>query len=324
MTSGRGSRPVDFADKGNDMQPIYSRRRVLALMGGAAFAGAGLFAGARAPSAVALTATPDLASPEAVAPEDELLLQITVGGGFVPVEFNLTELPIVSLYADGRVITTGPVIEIYPAPALPNLRQTTITEEGIAAVLDEARTAGLFDGPADYEGPPVSDMPSTTFTVYEDGAPIATSAYALGFDETMVPETVDKEARARLIAFRDFMGNLLGNLPAEQIAMGDEHYQIEAIKVYARDYDAAKPAADDPALEQPEMAWPIETPIASFAPLADEALADRSCGVITGDEAATLVEALAGANQLTPWNSDGTNYLIWVRPLLPNEPRSCA
>ncbi|MCC6790798.1 MAG: hypothetical protein IT336_03885 [Thermomicrobiales bacterium] len=306
------------------MHAIYTRRRMLALLGGAAFAGAAIFTGERSPLAIATTMTPEPASPEAGSPGDELLLQITVGGGFVPVEYNLTLLPIVSLYADGRVITPGPMIEIYPRPALQNLRQMVITEEGIARVMEEARTAGLFDGPAYYDGPPVSDMPDTTFTVVENGAPIVVAAYALGFDESMLPESADAEARAKLMAFQDFMLNLLGNLDSSQIASPDAAFEIEKIKVYAQEYDVANPPSDDPTFEQPEMAWPVATPIASLAPIDDEALADRRCGAFAGEDAATLVEALKSANQLTPWNSDGALYAIWVRPLLPHEPVDCS
>lgn len=306
------------------MQPIYTRRRMLALLGGSALAGAGIFASGRAPGAVALTVAPEAASPVPGAPGDKLLLQITIAGGFVPAEFNLTLLPFVSLYADGRVIAAGPMIEIYPSPALPNLRQTVITADGIATVLDRAQAAGIFDGPAQYDGPPVSDLPYTTFTVYENGVPTEVSAYALGFDESMLPDTADAEARAKLIEFQSFVADLPNQLPAEQVVTTDEEYEIEKIKVYARPIDPDNPPGSESGLEQPEKEWPLAEPISAFAAMGEEVFADTLCGAFTGDNAAKLVEALKDANQLTPFTSDGVAYQLWVRPLLPHEPANCS
>src|SRR3954469_22813419 len=61
---------------------------------------------------------------------DDLVLRMDVSGGFVPAEVTLKNVPGVSIFGDGRMIVTGPVIEIYPGPALPNLQVTRLTEEG--------------------------------------------------------------------------------------------------------------------------------------------------------------------------------------------------
>ena len=112
----------------------------------------------------------------------------------MPVEFLFTSVPMVSVYADGRVITTGPMIEIYPPPALPNLRQIVLTEAGLQHVLDEVRNTGLFAESTHYDGPEVTDLPDTVFTFTDDGKTVVVSAYALGVDESMVPERVDTDA----------------------------------------------------------------------------------------------------------------------------------
>ena len=75
---------------------------------------------------------------------DELVLRVATGGGFVPVEYNLKAVPGFSLFGDGRLIVQGPVIEIYPGPALPNLQVSQLTEEGVQAILEEGRAAGLL------------------------------------------------------------------------------------------------------------------------------------------------------------------------------------
>ena len=100
------------------------------------------------------------------------------GGGFVPVEYNLTAIPAFSLYGDGRVIVPGPVIMIYPGPAMPNLQTAIIPEDAIQAILSAAREAGLFDPNFDYGHPGISDMPTTTFVVNESGTSYRTEVYA--------------------------------------------------------------------------------------------------------------------------------------------------
>src|SRR3954464_7256511 len=47
---------------------------------------------------------------------------VEYSGGCVSPSATAGMLPLISFYADGRVITEGPVIDIYPAPALPNLQ----------------------------------------------------------------------------------------------------------------------------------------------------------------------------------------------------------
>ena len=313
--------------EGHDMGRRYSRRGVLGLIGGTALAGAavGLAGGSNVRTVFALTATPSpMASPVAE-PGDQVWFRVEYTGGFVPVEFIFTNLPTVSIYADGRVITTGPMIEVYPQPALPNLRQTVLTESGIQRVLEEIRTSGLFAKDAHYEGPEITDLPDTVFTLIEGGKTVVVSAYALGVDETMLPERVDAGARGKLLNLLAFVSDPANNLAADEIASADEAYEIERIKVLARELDPNNPPWDDPALAQQPVAWPLDTPLASIGQPHEGPYGDQAplCAALDGDDAAALVTALEGANQLTPWESDGTQYLLWVRPLLPDEPTSC-
>ena len=62
---------------------------------------------------------------------DQVVLRIEQSGGFVAVQYNLTRMPMLSLYGDGRYVTPGPQIEIYPGPALPALAQQRLTPEAI-------------------------------------------------------------------------------------------------------------------------------------------------------------------------------------------------
>jgi hypothetical protein len=51
-----------------------------------------------------------------------LVLRAEYTGGFISPSVLVGRLPIVSVYADGRVITEGPVEAIFPGPALPNVQ----------------------------------------------------------------------------------------------------------------------------------------------------------------------------------------------------------
>jgi hypothetical protein len=314
---------MDFAGMGKTMQRMYTRRHIFGLFGGAAIAGAAAIA-TRNTLFETVAAAPATPVPGTL-PADELLLRVELTGGFVPVEFLLTNRPVVSVYADGRVLTTGPMIEIYPQPALPNLRQTSLTQAGIDRVLEEARKAGLFDGSAHYDGPPVSDLPDTVFTLNANGGSTVVSAYALGVDESMLPNPADVEPRAKLIDLLTFLTDLPSRLAADEIKEGDKPFAIERLRIYTRPIDPAATPTTDPALEQPPVAWSLSTPLSEFGELQTEGplAAGTRCAVVAGDDAKKLVESLKTANQLTPWESNGTLYAIWARPLLPDEPSSC-
>ena len=110
---------------------------------------------------------------------DAVVLRVDMGGGFVPFEWTLRRIPSFSLFGDGSLLTEGPQIEIYPGPALPSVQVAHVSEEGIQAILQAARTAGLFGPDAHYDYPCVADANTTTFTVVADGSTHVISAYAL-------------------------------------------------------------------------------------------------------------------------------------------------
>ncbi len=300
------------------MHSVLSRRRFLGVLGGAVFVSAATLSATRpgVDSVAALTFISGTPGP--VDPGDQVLLRIHNEGGFVPVEYPLTAIPTFSLYAGGRAITTGPMIEIFPQPALPNLRELKLSGAGIARVLAEAKAADLTDGPNYYGSTKITDVQTTYFT-YNDGAISNTvSAYALGFDEQLIANPEDLEARAKLIELQSFLMDLTTNLAPEEVAEPDKSYEIEQIRIYAQVYD---PSTVDDELEQPPMPWPLETALSVFGnPLREGPLSlNTRCGALTGDEATVVVEALTKANQLTPWESKGEQYRLWVRPLLPEE-----
>ena len=78
------------------------------------------------------------------------------------------------------MITEGPVTDIYPGSALPNLRVRRLSEEGIQAVLKRAAAAGLLGPDRRYDTMTTSDMPTTVFTLVAGGRRHVVSVYGLG------------------------------------------------------------------------------------------------------------------------------------------------
>ena len=77
-------------------------------------------------------------------------------------------LPIVAVYADGRIMTPGPVDAIYPGPLLAPVSVRDVGASGAAAILAAIRQAGL-DRPA-ASGPGIpGDAGTNVFTVVVDG-----------------------------------------------------------------------------------------------------------------------------------------------------------
>ncbi len=242
---------------------------------------------------------------------DELVLRVEHVGGFVPVDWNLRSLPAFSLYGDGRLMVEGPVIEIYPGPALPNLQVTRLAEEAVQAILEAARDAGLMDGDASYDFPCIADAATTRFTVVADGRTNVVEAYALGLDEGAGCPNVDVEARAPLATFERQLGDLRSWLPEGSVGR-EEPYEPTEMRLYVQPYRG------EPELEQEPIAWPHEPGLGAFGEPVD-VLPEARCGVVSGQDLARLLLDAERANQLTPWTSGGDDHALTFRPLLPDE-----
>ena len=96
-----------------------------------------------------------------------LVLRVATEGGFTPVDYQLTNMPAFSLYGDGTIVTTGPMIEIYPPPALPSLQSQTVDSAGVDAIVAAAFDAGLDSAGdlTDMGSVAIADAPDTVFTL---------------------------------------------------------------------------------------------------------------------------------------------------------------
>jgi hypothetical protein len=254
---------------------------------------------------------------------DEVILRVEASGGLFPQAAALSQIPQFSLFGDGRAISAGPVIAIYPAPALPNLRQIRLTETGIQDVLAAAAEAGLLDGNKSYANNTISDAMTTVFRVNANGRTTTVSAYALGFGDDPKWTAEERAAMAKLQDFVAYLSGVATWTDPAQVASGDEPYPIERLQVVAFPIDrsGATPDPNDPTQNQPPMDWPLSNSLSSFAVASDllGPATNARCGVVAGADAQTVVQAAQQANELTPWVSDDTSYRVSFRPLLPDE-----
>lgn len=244
----------------------------------------------------------------------ELVFSIGTEGGFVPVEFNLTRLPELALYGDGRLITQGPQIMIYPGPALPNVLVRKVSPEGVRAIVEEAAAAGLTGGNREFREAAnfVTDMPDTVFTLVTGGSAHRTSIYGFGSGEELkrIPRS-DADSIRALHRLRDRLTGPEASLPEGSIGP-EESYVPTQMRIFVGD---SAPAEEG--LEQPPLAWPLAQPLAAFGtPVAP---GNYRCGSVSGDDLAKVLESARSANQLTPWESEGRRFGLSFRPLLPDE-----
>ncbi|GAB7039005.1 MULTISPECIES: hypothetical protein [Catenuloplanes] len=258
-------------------------------------------------------AEPAAAAPSAVLP-GALVLRVDHTGGFVAPETVATRLPMISVYADGRVITEGPVTMQYPAKALPNVLLQQITPEDVTQLVERARSAGVQNG-ADLGRPGVTDVPTTRFTLLTEEGLQVTEAYALseaaGADAGLTADQVrDRRLLTELVTA---LQDLPATLGADRIGDAVPYRPTEIAAV------AAPWRPDDTVPGQPEVAWPgPELPGTSLG----DGL-DLGCVTATGQAAADVLAAAANATAITPWTSAGKKWTVHLRPLLPDE-HACA
>jgi hypothetical protein len=249
---------------------------------------------------------------------NDLVLKVETGGGFLAPAAHFKEFPSFALYGDGRLITQGPQIEIYPGPALPNMQVTRITEDGVQAILEAAKAAGLLGTDRHYDFPTISDAPTTTFTVVADGSRHVTSVYALGEAVGASAQGISQDelqARQALSKFQTKLGDLGSWLP--QDSMSEEGaYTFDELRIFVLD-QAASP---EPGLEERPVDWPLAQPLATFGQPVTNGPEAR-CGSVSGDDLKTLRPLVEKANELTPWKSGGATFSLVFRPLLPDEHR---
>jgi hypothetical protein len=241
-----------------------------------------------------------------------LVLEVALVGGFSSPEALAARVPLVAVHGDGRIVARGAQIEVHPPPALPSLQVWRLDAEGVQTVVDRAVAAGVTET-ADLGSPPVADAPATRFTLVTDAGTSVREVPALFELPDDSGLTLEQEAaRGELRGLLEVLTS-----PEPLGATGPEPYAATAVAAVAGPWTPPT----DPALLQPEAAWP--GPALPGEPLPGGPLPDRaalSCVVARGAEADAVLAAAASATTLTPWVAgDGSRWTLTLRPLLPHE-----
>ena len=253
--------------------------------------------------------------PRSVDP-DRVILRVSWDGGFVTPDMLLGRLPVVVVYADGRVITGGPVPAIYPGPFMPNLQERTLSEAGLERLIELAREKDLLKD-VHYDFPGIADATDTVLEIDLDGKSYRVSAYALaeaGIEGEIAPaeiEPAEVEGRAALRGFID----ALMTIPESDYVDQPHAYAFEALRLYVKPAEIVEDS-EFPG-EQPPIAWPLDD-LATAGTAIDNPSVDR-CLVVEGDDLATVLPLLHGANQLSVFKSETEVYSLTPRPLYPGE-----
>jgi hypothetical protein len=227
---------------------------------------------------------------------DDVVLEISYEGGFVPVEVAFQNLPMVLVTGDGRLIVQGPQIAIYPGPLLPNMQVRTITEAGIQQLLGLAAEHGLLTQ-REYDNPTnIADAPDTVVTIAANGETYEHRAYALGLDE-------ESDEMRQMLA--DFVDQIMGQwmMPDNPELGPEQPFEAEAYLVRALAIDDLSGYEIEPTV----LDWPAGLP-----PLADA----TECLALSAGEVGDL---FTEANQLTFFTSDEVTYQLAVKPRLPGD-----
>ncbi|MCV0403221.1 MAG: hypothetical protein K5924_05875 [Chloroflexi bacterium] len=258
----------------------------------------------------------------------EAILVVDTSGGFVPVEFMATRMPMFVLLGDGRVIMQGPQTLEFPGPAYPALIERTLTEDGIQAVLKAVEQTNLFTRDLELRGAQnmVADAADHLFILNAGGQDVTVSVYGLG---TLMPDVEpmpgitsgEIEAHRILGLLNDGLMTLDSWLPdGSWEAEGWQPYEPEAFRLYVRD-STDEPLEGD--LQVQVREWPTDDDPATFGDEDTFFGNGTRCGVVDGELGAAWLAELAASNQMTRWSHGDRQYTVLPRPVLPHEDPAC-
>ena len=247
-----------------------------------------------------------------------LVFRAAYEGGFIAPNSRRAQLPLVSVFADGRIMTGGMTPAIYPGALVPSVVFRSVGADGAAAILKSATDAGLAGSDATYPSAPIPDAPTTVITVVHDGSRTVSRFDALDAGPAQPSAGSGPAGRIR-VAAAALLAGLMGTDSFGGTSAGAGTYQPLGFQLFITPGSPAEPAPSDMSLARPPVAWPLATPLATFGQ-ADSLGGDGArVGVVVGADSATLTPILNGATQITPFTSGGKQWTLVVRPLLPDE-----
>lgn len=240
----------------------------------------------------------------------DVVLRVSSAGGFVPLEVNLTDTPIFTLYGDNTAIfRPQPKDAMFPGPGQPMtpLVKAVLSPAQVDALLTYALgPGGLATAPDEIFNPMIADAPTTVFQVDAAGVTRTVSAQALGLDDAASP---DAAALAQLAALYDLLDSF-----EEQVAAGN----VESAELY-------QPTAYRGMLTEvwegatgPIVPWPWDdVTLEDF--LAPQGNVARYAELTPEQVAAVTTVPSGGVATIRLQAPDDSQWYLSVRPLLPGE-----
>lgn len=229
---------------------------------------------------------------------EAIVLRMSVGGGFVPLEVAFLESPTFTLYGNDVAIFRPSVRQDSITDPLPPYQCVRLTPEQVDRLLTGALDDGGLREAADlYPDPYIADTPNTVFTIDADGVDKTITIQALGFDS----QAPDPEARARFQVLADQLTRFA------EVANGATDFDVPRYRALLTDVWIDAPADAE--------AWPWEdvTP-------ADFSGDGWAVTTLTPEQVAMVVPVPSGGQGYIVLElPDGTQQSLAIRPLLPDE-----
>jgi len=234
---------------------------------------------------------------------DVAVIRIEQTGGMMPPWETMRWYPTVALFGDGRLITQGPQLEMYPGPALPNLQVTHFSQHAVEQALSWAAEAGLH-GEDRFLGPMLLDAGALVFTVVSAGATHHTSVSDISFNDPAINAVRE---------FQDVMTGLEGWLPND-VASAAAPFGWDRLRVISFPSDPAS-------LPDPALVHTVDWPLADLSTLGASwsEPAQYRCFELAGDDLAVVRPTFELANELTLYRSADVTYQLYLHPLLPDD-----
>lgn len=263
------------------------------------------------------TATPSPVPSPTFGPDDithptgatEVILRMEQGGGFMPIDFFVTQAPQFTLYGDGTVVFR-PIEDVGRVAAeqgMPRFLTGKMTELGIQALLLFALDTGRLANARDfYSQNMCADCGMTIFVLDAAGISKTITVDALSELTEPGPDAVDRQGFAQLADLLRNFEQHAQEATIDEISLYDpELYRVTLLDGFGQ-----------PALEP--IAWPWDDLTPDDFPMAEEP-GNRN-KIMTREQVALLTEVPSGG-QVSIWvlAPDGTVASFGVRPLLPDE-----
>jgi hypothetical protein len=239
--------------------------------------------------------TPDTGLPMPDDPEAAFLI-VESTGGFLPVEFQVRQIPQAVLLVNRNVVVGGPMIEIYPPPLVPALQQAPLDDATWELVLDLVEESGLPDIVEEQNNDAtasVTDAAITVVTYYDGTGTHVWRVYAL------LEAASHSDPRVTALA------QLVATLQNAGFSDGSTPYEMAAIQVLA----GIPEIPPDPQFADTKP-WPLPD---AFAEMGEVGFGWR-CAPYDGEVAADLLDTFHEANQLTTWDDGDSEYQFAVQP----------